>query len=132
MPPFENWDKFEDDEDDELGDESFYQGRRDAVLFAIDCSESMLKLRDDGRGNQKSHLQVALEGCRDLQKRKAHVGPNDSVGILVFNTARHYLLRIMHRVQYVWQILPPPRLRKLILEERKARRLRITVMHSNE
>jgi ATP-dependent DNA helicase 2 subunit 1 len=85
--PFEDWDKFDEPEDEELEDEAWYQGKRDAVLFAIECSDSMLRLRDDGSGNQKSHLQVALEGCRDIMKRKAAVAPTDYVGILVYNTA---------------------------------------------
>jgi hypothetical protein len=86
MVPFDTWSKIEEEDEEELEDENFWKGHQDAVLFAIDCSESMLELRDDGRGNQRSHLHIALEGCKDLQRRKAVVGPNDSVGIMVFNT----------------------------------------------
>jgi ATP-dependent DNA helicase 2 subunit 1 len=104
MAPFESWSKIEDDEE-ELEDDSWWQGRQDAVLFAIDCSESMLELRDDGKGNQKSHLLIALEGCRDLQRRKATVSPNDSVGILIFNIvcSRFVLLALRDRAE-CWTI----------------------------
>ena len=110
MAPFEDWDKMDEDEEDELQEDAWLQGSKDAVLFAIDCSESMLELRDDGKGNQKSHLQTALEGCRDLQRRKAAVGPNDSVGILVFNTARPLPLFLIRLKVVTYDLGPQSRL----------------------
>lgn len=63
------------------------------VLFAIDCSESMQALHDDPKneGQKTSHLLTALEAAMQIQKRKVVVGPNDSAGILLFNT-----------VGYIW------------------------------
>jgi hypothetical protein len=68
------------------------------ILFAIDCSPSMLELYDDpeNEGTQTSHLLVALDAAVQIQKKKAIVGPNDSVGIIMFNTVRvtipiHYI-----------------------------------------
>lgn len=62
------------------------------ILFCIDCSESMLELRDDSNreGVKTCHLFTALEAAMQVQKRKIIVGPNDSVGILVYNTVRLY------------------------------------------
>ena len=46
--------------------------------------------RDDPDDETKktSHLLQALEAAMQFQKRKVVVGPNDSVGILLFNTVR--------------------------------------------
>lgn len=67
----------------------FFDGKKDVILFAIDCSESMLELRDDPNyedGTKTCHLLTALEAARQIQKKKVIVGPNDAVGIMMFNT----------------------------------------------
>jgi ATP-dependent DNA helicase 2 subunit 1 len=58
------------------------------ILFAIDCSPSMLESYEDPehKGAQTCHLLVALNAAVQIQKKKAIVGPNDSVGIMLFNT----------------------------------------------
>ncbi len=58
------------------------------ILFAIDCSESMLELREDPdyEDVKTCHLLIALEAAMQVQKRKVLVGPNDAVGIMLFNT----------------------------------------------
>lgn len=60
------------------------------ILFAIDCSPSMLELRDDPvyEDVKTCHLLAALEAAMQIQKKKVVVGPNDSVGIMLFNTVR--------------------------------------------
>ena len=60
------------------------------ILFCIDCSESMLELREDPRYEnvQTCHLFTALEAVVQIQKRKIVVGPRDSIGVLLFNTVR--------------------------------------------
>jgi len=67
-----------------------YESKRDVILFCIDCSESMLELRDDPNcDNAKTcNLLTALEAAMQIQKKKVIAGPNDSVGILLFNTVR--------------------------------------------
>ena len=68
----------------------FFEGKRDVILFAIDCSESMLAQRDDPNYEDSSvktcHIMTALEAAMQIQKKKVTVGPNDSVGIMFFNT----------------------------------------------
>lgn len=49
----------------------------------------MQELRDDPKFEadiKTSHLLSALEAAMQIQKKKVIVAPNDSVGILLFNT----------------------------------------------
>lgn len=57
----------------------------------------MLKLYDDPRYEdvQTCHLYTALEGAMQIQKKKIIVGPNDSFGILLFNTVRFELWNLV-------------------------------------
>lgn len=66
----------------------WFEGKRDVILFAIDCSDSMLELRDDPEYEdvKTCHLLTALDAAMQIQKRKVIVGPNDAVGIMLFNT----------------------------------------------
>lgn len=72
-----------------------YESKRDVILFCIDCSPSMLEMRDDERYDdvQTCNLMVALEAAMQIQKKKVLVGPNDAVGIVLFNTVRTYICR---------------------------------------
>lgn len=72
-----------------------YESKRDVILFCIDCSPSMLEMRDDERYEdvQTCNLMVALEAAMQIQKKKVLVGPNDAVGIVLFNTVRTYICR---------------------------------------
>ncbi|KAF8835667.1 Ku DNA-binding complex, Ku70 subunit [Paxillus ammoniavirescens] len=90
MPPFDDWNVIDEEEEDELQDASFFEGKRDVILFCIDCSESMHELREDPvyEDVKTSHLLTALDAAMQIQKKKVIVGPNDSVGILLFNTTR--------------------------------------------
>ncbi|KAF8322618.1 ku70-like protein [Clavulina sp. PMI_390] len=59
---------------------------KDTILFCIDASESMQQI-PDAKG-ARSHLHNALQCALDVMKRKVITRPNDSVGILLFNTVR--------------------------------------------
>lgn len=111
MPPYDDWNQIDEEEDEELQDSSVglpneiggvtcelillqaFESKRDVILFCIDCSPSMLKLYDDPNYEdaQTCHLYTALDSAVQIQKRKILVGPNDSVGILLFNTVRSCL-----------------------------------------
>lgn len=56
----------------------------------------MHELRDDPNYEdvKTSHLFTALEAAMQIQKKKVIVGPNDSVGIVLFNTVRFALYHI--------------------------------------
>ncbi|KAG6820162.1 hypothetical protein H0H93_004599 [Arthromyces matolae] len=89
--PYDDWNVIDEEEDEELlQDLSYLEGKRDVILFAIDCSESMQELHEDPtyEDAQTCHLFTALEAAVQIQKKKIIVGPNDSVGILLFNTTR--------------------------------------------
>ncbi|KAI0750167.1 ku70-like protein [Daedaleopsis nitida] len=90
MAPFDDWNKIDEEEDEELQDSSLYEGKRDVILFAIDCSPSMLELYEDARYEdvQTCKLFTSLEAAMQIQKKKVLVGPNDAVGIMLFNTTR--------------------------------------------
>ncbi|KAJ7129186.1 SPOC like C-terminal domain-containing protein [Mycena epipterygia] len=90
MPPYDDWNKIDDEEDEELQDASHLESKKDVILFCIDCSESMLELRQDpvDENVQTCHAYAALDAAMQIQKKKVIVGPNDAVGILLFNTTR--------------------------------------------
>ncbi|KAF9507144.1 hypothetical protein BS47DRAFT_1398864 [Hydnum rufescens UP504] len=98
-----------DEEDDEY---TILSATKDTILFCIDASSSMhhvKPIQDPGTGKQKkkrkknkSHFHQALQSALDIMKRKVIISPNDSVGILLFNTdekkgpevtANNYLLQ---------------------------------------
>ena len=74
----------------------YFERKHDVILFAIDCSQSMLALHEDPsyKNKKTSHLLTALDAAIQIQKRKVVVGPYDSVGIMLYNTVR-LLLRIV-------------------------------------
>lgn len=57
----------------------------------------MLTLYDDPKYEdvQTCHLFNALEAAVQIQKKKIISGPNDSVGILMFNTVRLGLITLL-------------------------------------
>ena len=68
-----------------------FEGKKDVVLFCIDCAPSMLELYEDPRYEdvKTCNLLMALEAAMLIQKRKVMIGPNDSVGIMLFNTVSY-------------------------------------------
>lgn len=88
--PFDDWNVAEEEGEEELQDTSFFEGRRDVILFCVDCSQSMQELRDDAvyEDVKTSHLLTALDAAMHVQKKKTVSGPNDWVGILLYNTSR--------------------------------------------
>ena len=53
----------------------------------------MLRLYDDPRYEdvKTCHVYTALEAAMQIEKKKIIVGPNDLVGIILFNTVRRTL-----------------------------------------
>ncbi|PVG04448.1 Ku DNA-binding complex, Ku70 subunit [Serendipita vermifera] len=93
-----NWDVIADNDDDELQLSGYGEAMKDVVLIAVDCSPSMLAPQKRGSRKKTSkddeedvnanhgHLFATLRSAVELQKRKALYGPDDMVGILLFNT----------------------------------------------
>ncbi|TRM62208.1 ku70-like protein [Schizophyllum amplum] len=90
MAPYDDWNRIEEDEEEELQDVSWLEGKRDVILFCIDCSDGMLELYEDPEYEdaQTCHLYTALDAAMQIQKKKIIVGPTDQVGIMFFNTTR--------------------------------------------
>lgn len=56
----------------------------------------MLELHEDSKYEdmQSCHLFTALEAVMQIQKRKVTVGPNDAVGIMLFNTVMAVVIKL--------------------------------------
>lgn len=82
----------EEDEEEEEADETGYKTIKDAVLFAIDVSESMLarpKDIDEKRPNAALSPTVAALKCAyALMQQRIISNPNDMMGILLFGTEK--------------------------------------------
>ncbi|KAG8751333.1 ATP-dependent DNA helicase II subunit 1 [Serendipita sp. 396] len=92
----DNWDVFADNEDEELQQSGYADALKDVILFAIDCSSSMMTPRKhqtgkkrpvEGKGDEMepSHLFGAFKAAVELMRRKAINEPDDMIGIVLFN-----------------------------------------------
>jgi ATP-dependent DNA helicase 2 subunit 1 len=116
MSPYDGWNNLDEDEDEELQDTSvrallqlaprfrltiglpqYFERKHDVILFAIDCSQSMLALHEDPNyeNTKTSRLLTALDSAVQIQKKKVVVGPHDSVGIMLYNTVRVHLVTLL-------------------------------------
>lgn len=81
----------DDDEEDEI-EESSYKTQKDAVLFAIDVSKSMLTQPSDNDpkrpDNALSPTVAALKCAYALMQQRIISNPNDMMGILLFGTEK--------------------------------------------
>ncbi|KII89726.1 hypothetical protein PLICRDRAFT_562396 [Plicaturopsis crispa FD-325 SS-3] len=123
MAPYDDWNNLDSDDEDDLQDISHLDSKKDVILFCIDCSPSMLALREDPayEDAQTCHLFTALEAAVQIQKRKIVVGPNDAVGIMLFNTTRKTESRDhaseIKRNNFVYQPIAPmsaPKIQELM------------------
>ena len=67
-----------------LGDDAqnFEVSKKDSTIFIIDCSEYMLKPLE---GEEKSQLEIILDGYYNLLQRKIIAGTSDKVGLILYN-----------------------------------------------
>ncbi|KAH7110557.1 DNA-dependent protein kinase [Dendryphion nanum] len=89
--PTENRTGEEEDEDDEDIDDGNYKIIKDAVLFAIDVSPTMLErppLSDDKKADRDSPTSAALKCAYQLMQQRIISNPNDMMGILLFGTEK--------------------------------------------
>ncbi|KAF2162983.1 hypothetical protein M409DRAFT_26832 [Zasmidium cellare ATCC 36951] len=82
----------EDDEEEEEIEESSYKTQKDAVLFAIDVSKSMLTKPSDADpkkpDNALSPTVAALKCAYALMQQRIISNPSDMMGILLFGTEK--------------------------------------------
>ncbi|EOD47778.1 putative dsb repair complex subunit protein [Neofusicoccum parvum UCRNP2] len=89
--PSERYNREEEDEDEEEEalDETGYKTVKDAVLFAIDVSHSMLKKpppSDSTKADRDSPTSAALKCAYQLMQQRIISHPNDMMGVLLFGT----------------------------------------------
>ncbi|KAK8080393.1 ku70 protein [Apiospora hydei] len=77
-------------EEDEI-DEDIYKSQKDALLFAIDVSKTMMKAppaSDDKKADTDSGLTAALKCAYQVMQQRIISNPKDMMGILLFNTEK--------------------------------------------
>ncbi|KAI4935118.1 ATP-dependent DNA helicase II subunit 1 [Alternaria infectoria] len=88
--PQDNRPREEEDEEEEI-DDSSYKTIKDAVLFAIDVSPSMLEpppKSEDKKAERDSPTSAALKCAYQLMQQRIISNPNDMMGILLFGTEK--------------------------------------------
>ncbi|RWA14735.1 hypothetical protein EKO27_g345 [Xylaria grammica] len=82
----------EDEEDEEDGfTESHYKAQKDALIFAIQVSESMLQAppkSEDKNANKDSAALTALKCAYQVMQRRIISDPGDMIGIILFGTEK--------------------------------------------
>ncbi|KAI0164673.1 SPOC like C-terminal domain-containing protein [Xylariaceae sp. FL1272] len=92
-PPYNRSQEEEDDdeeEEDELGEKS-YKTQKDALIFAIEVSESMLQSppeSDDKYADRDSPLQAALKCAYQVMQQRIISNPKDLMSIVLFGTEK--------------------------------------------
>ncbi|KAL9040433.1 MAG: hypothetical protein Q9180_001909 [Flavoplaca navasiana] len=81
----------DDDEDDEEVDETAYKTAKDAVLFVIEVSPSMLTApppSDSKKADTDSPTSAALKCAYALMQQRIISNPNDMMGVLLYGTEK--------------------------------------------
>ncbi|KAH0537587.1 ATP-dependent DNA helicase II subunit 1 [Glutinoglossum americanum] len=90
-PDRRNYGENEEEDEDEV-DETGYKTTKDAILFAIDVSPSMLTVppspSSSKKGDQDSPTLAALKCAYHLMQQRIISNPNDMLGILLFGTEK--------------------------------------------
>ncbi|KAK3323454.1 SPOC like C-terminal domain-containing protein [Cercophora scortea] len=79
------------DEDEEELDETDFKTQKDAVLFAIDVSSSMLEPPphgNDKKADKDSAVEAALKCVYQIMQQRIIAQPKDMMGILLFGTEK--------------------------------------------
>ncbi|KAI0132597.1 ku70 protein [Xylariales sp. AK1849] len=85
----------EEEEEEEAKDEFDYKAQKDALLFAIHVSKSMLELppaSDDRKADKDSSLLAALKSAHKVMQQRIISNPKDMMGILLFGTEMNEFL----------------------------------------
>ncbi|KAJ6787156.1 hypothetical protein PWT90_09177 [Aphanocladium album] len=91
MADNKDWRRDEEDDGDQEIDETSYKAQKDAVLLAIEVSESMLKApppSDSKKADRDSPVQAALKCAYHFMEQRIISNPKDMIGILLFGTEK--------------------------------------------
>ncbi|OAA68989.1 DNA helicase, ATP-dependent, Ku70 subunit [Cordyceps fumosorosea ARSEF 2679] len=86
-----DWRRDEEDDGDLEIDETSYKTQKDAVLLAIEVSQSMLKApppSDSKKADRDSPVQAALKCAYHFMEQRIISNPKDMIGILLFGTEK--------------------------------------------
>ncbi|KAL2206565.1 Ku DNA-binding complex, Ku70 subunit, partial [Sarocladium strictum] len=86
-----DWKREDEDEDEQEIDETAYKAQKDAILLAIEVSDSMLTPpppSDAKKADKASPVQAALECAYHLMQQRIISNPKDMMGILLFGTQK--------------------------------------------
>ncbi|KAF3020506.1 ATP-dependent DNA helicase II subunit 1 [Neopestalotiopsis sp. 37M] len=112
--------KREEDEDseDEALDETSYKAQKDALIFAIEISKSMLEPpepSDDKKASTDCAAIAALKSAYKIMQQRIISNPKDQMGIILFGTKKSKFIEYEGRVStvsyphcYVYQPLDVP------------------------
>ena len=95
MSPYDSWNTIEDSDSD-LEDDLNIPQNRDVILFCIDASSSMQSPFDSPiyQDVQTTRLASCLEAVISVGRKKVVVGPNDCMGVILFNTVCSLLFHV--------------------------------------
>ncbi|TQV96557.1 DSB repair complex subunit Ku70 [Cordyceps javanica] len=91
MADNKDWRRDEEDEGDQEIDDTSFKTQKDAVLLAIEVSESMLKApppSDSKKADRDSPIQAALKCAYNFMEQRIISNPKDMIGILLFGTEK--------------------------------------------
>ncbi|KHN97918.1 ku70 protein [Metarhizium album ARSEF 1941] len=87
----QDWKREQEDDEDQEMDETTNKAQKDAIIMAIEVSESMLKPpppSDTKKADQDSALEAALKCAYHLMEQRIISNPKDMMGILLFGTKK--------------------------------------------
>ncbi|KAJ6444284.1 DSB repair complex subunit Ku70 [Purpureocillium lavendulum] len=87
----QDWRRDDDDEGEQEIDETSYKAQKDAIILAIDVSESMLESPPTSasrKADRDSPLEAALKCAYHLMEQRIISNPKDMMGILLFGTEK--------------------------------------------
>ncbi|KOS21469.1 ATP-dependent DNA helicase II subunit 1 [Escovopsis weberi] len=88
--PSDDWNR-EVEEDEQEVDETNFKAQKDAILMAIEVSESMLReppFSDEKKADLDSPLRAALKCAYHLMQQRIISNPRDMMGILLYGTEK--------------------------------------------
>lgn len=120
MAGYNNYKREEEEEDseDEALDETSYKAQKDALIFAIDISKSMLQPpppSDDKKASNDCAAIAALKSAYKIMQQRIISNPKDQMGIVLFGTEKTKYLDLEGKTStlsyphcYVYQPLDTP------------------------
>jgi ATP-dependent DNA helicase 2 subunit 1 len=98
--------------EDELQEQ--FSGSKDCLIFAIDCSESMFRPRDNA---EESWFELSIRCSKNVLSNKIISSDKDLIGVVFFATEKHRNSSDFNHVYVLQELDTPDAQRILELEE---------------